>query len=297
MGEKTILVEQSRAPRTLVAPPTPRSESGDQHVRGSTDRELWSPALAWYLCEAPAALGVRGTIAAVIAAVERGGASGSNGYDHHTDQQLAHVERARRLEAQWRLVPERHQRVLIAYYQGESWRPRDDRGELITVIDSRFGLLGPVVAHLWCLRQQRSRETSGRKGREALEKRAAELRAAIAPLADRIGLLEVERRAARRLRSFRRVARAWFQQASVRSELEAGTARLRTLRSELDGVLTELAHATRPGETQTDVLALASACRQGEPQGLRAQAEQAVRRAHKAWQEAGRRETELELAD
>lgn len=285
MSNRAVVVEHSRPPRFIVAPPTPAGETTSQHVRGSTDRELWSPALAWYLLEAPAALGQRGTIAAVIAAAERGGASGSGSYDPHTDQQLVEVRKARRLAAQWRLLSERHQRVLVAYYAGESWRPTDDRGEPLTALDARFGQLAPVVAHIWCARQQKARESSGGKARAVLEKRAKEIRGAIEPLTETAAALDILRR--------RRSVRAWSWLWFTRCECAAVRERLAAMREELAGIERKLAAGP-----QTDLMALVSACLRGEHETLRKvarEAEGAVRRAHKAWAEAGRSESEAEL--
>jgi len=304
---RTVQVEHSRAPRLRVGEPI-AAKAGEQSARGSTDRELWDADLAWFLCSAPAALGERGSLAAVIAAIERGGASSSSDHDHHTDAQLGgrwgrfrgsregEVERARRLGARWRLVPAAHRRILEAHYLGSSWRPRDDRGEPVTTVGARLGELAAVATLIWSERAAR-RPASARKRERELDNRASELRAELEALERRMDELEPALRQARQARryGFRRRSWAWLRSAPARAAYAEARSAARALRSELDATLSELGEVTREPGLHAHVLALVRACKAGEPPGLRVEAERAIRRAHRAWYAAGRRVCELEL--
>lgn len=87
------------------------------------DPELWDANLDWLLNCSSSAMGQRGTTAAVIAAIERGGASGSCNLDELMLERIGYgqggtnaVTRERRLRHRWAVLPTEHARVLAVHY-------------------------------------------------------------------------------------------------------------------------------------------------------------------------------------
>lgn len=94
---------------------------------------MWATDLEWLFRCADSALGQRGTMAAVIAAIERGGVSGSGDLDEIMLNRISYlggrgassVDRERRLSKRWASLDLRHTKVLSVHYQ-----PRDSRSAL-----------------------------------------------------------------------------------------------------------------------------------------------------------------------
>lgn len=92
-----------------------------------TDRELYSSALDWYLTQRDAACGVRSTLAAQIAAIERGGVAGQPCTDPYHDGQAglaphAHgaFSRDRIMLTRWTKLPRAARTVLVVHYCGSA---------------------------------------------------------------------------------------------------------------------------------------------------------------------------------
>jgi hypothetical protein len=89
---------------------------------------MWATDLEWLFRCAASALGQRGTMAAVIAAIERGGVSGSGDLDEAMLNRIAYlggrgaspVDRERRLSKRWAQLELVQTRILTVHYQ-----PRD----------------------------------------------------------------------------------------------------------------------------------------------------------------------------
>lgn len=78
---------------------------------------LWDDEVEWLLRVAPRTLGERGTLSAVVASLQLGGAAGGvPNTDPYTDDQLRDVRRARRLLLRWHRLDGDSQGVLVAHY-------------------------------------------------------------------------------------------------------------------------------------------------------------------------------------
>jgi hypothetical protein len=284
---QAIEITAARVPRLLEHEP---QRSDTPKSRGSTDKELWSAQLSWLLGASASALGVRGTMAAVIAAVERGGASGSSDFDHHTDSQIGgrwgvkadrperegDVSRHRRLSRQWSLVPLEHQRVLLAHYLGTARQigalcQSDVAG---AVVEGKFGELTGAVAFLWCRRQAERRVRSQQGERVTRQRTAAVLR------------LELQR-----LEEALWIARLTAKERPDDGEGLARVAMLIVLGKVVAYGLARVQAAdallAQESDQRADMQRLVDACQKGEPLHLRTGAEKAVRAGHRAWYEAG----------
>lgn len=101
------------------------------------DPELYSADVDWLLNCAAATLGLRGTTGAVIACIERGGASASGDHEHITDEQLGwhhHVRSAparyRELARVWSATPTWARGLLEIHYGSRSSWPKGVQGRL-----------------------------------------------------------------------------------------------------------------------------------------------------------------------
>jgi hypothetical protein len=296
-GRQAIEITTVRARPVLEHEPqrdTPRS-------RGSTDRELWSPQLSWLLAASASALGQRGTMAAVISAIERGGSSGSSAYDHFTDQQLGgrwgrkpgeaaregDVERRGRLGQQWGQVPLEHQRVLLAHYLASSRQIAAATGydNDAAVVEGKFGELTGVVTFLWCRRQADRRVRAQQGERVTLQRAGKAVRLELQRLEERLWMARLAAR--ERPEDGEAVARVALL-CIVAKVTADGLARLQAS----DAVL------ARESDQRADVARLVEGCAKGGKElvdKLRAGAERHVRAAHRAWYEAGVRQEEREL--
>jgi hypothetical protein len=122
-------------------------------MRRTADPDLWCPQLEWLHRCADSALGQRGTLAAVVAAIERGGASGSGTFSHDAmlrtigwrdDQppiarELGNVQRLRRLQARWRELP-----LIFARIAGVHYLPRNSRDR----VEQLLGFCAGVAVYL-----------------------------------------------------------------------------------------------------------------------------------------------------
>lgn len=261
--------------------------------RGSTDRELWSSQLSWLLGASDSALGQRGTMAAVTAAIERGGASGSSDFDHHTDAQLGgrwgrkpgeppregDVERRGRLAAQWGLVPHEHQRVLLAHYLVTNRQLWEITGfaNAAANLEGKFGELTGAVSWLWCRRQADRRVKASAGERLTLQRVQATARLELQRIDDQ---LVVARLAARE--------RPEDGEATARVCLLVALAAV-----VLDGLGRVTARASllaQGGDQGADLQALVDGCAKWDAERLakvRGNAEARVRAAHRAWHHAG----------
>lgn len=91
------------------------------------DPQFWSTELDFLLNVAPAQLGMRGTTAAVISAIERGGAAVAADHEWIRDEQIGYgkagllgrnaVARARLLEPFWAALPAGQRELLRVHYE------------------------------------------------------------------------------------------------------------------------------------------------------------------------------------
>lgn len=114
------------------------------------DRELYNPAIHWFLNIAPAELGSKGTLGGTISTLEHGGyASGLPNTDPYSDYQIGWcagdgaVERYRKLEPIWRNLPRETQGALLSHYLTTNRIPATDR----TALEGELGKL--AGAALW----------------------------------------------------------------------------------------------------------------------------------------------------
>lgn len=241
------------------------------------DPGLYCGQLAWLLCSSSAELGQRGTTAAVVSAIERGGAGGSGDpdlamllrcYELPLDKgkrpQTNVVARHRQLEARWRLVPLEHQQTLLAHYLASE---RAD-GK----IRARFGKLAGVVLYRWLALNAQARELERKTLQAEAEAAAREPRALAVRLSSRV-------RAYRAARSLQELSLLWYLQ---RLEREAWAALGQLKRYE--GALLDV------GSVEADAKALALACTRGDPPPLEQDADQACRAAHAAWYDTRQQE-------
>jgi hypothetical protein len=248
------------------------------HVRGSG--ELWNPDIEWLLCGADAALGCRGTTGSVIGAIERGGASGSGDGDFVTDTQLGwgphrqgDVARFRRLEVMWRRLDAVHQAVLRVHYVERTRAP--------SVIESRFGILAPVAMLLVASDAADKRVRRGEKDRQEAEREIGEARAKVSKIDGRLRRLVSTREPASK--RWWRTSRARFLEVELRrrkSQLLELLARQARLESESQ-------RALLVGERGALEAALKG---KGKPpvEEIRKRADEAVRAAHRAWNDVER---------
>lgn len=101
------------------------SQGRNERASWRQDRELYSSALDWYLTQRDADCGVRSTLAAQIAAIERGGAYGVPCTDPYHDGQAglsphAHgaFSRDRIMRARWVRLARPARELLVVYYVG-----------------------------------------------------------------------------------------------------------------------------------------------------------------------------------
>lgn len=122
--------------------------------------EFWSHDLDYLLNVSPAALGLRGTSSAVIAAIERGGPSTSSDHEWVLDEQIGWgrkgvnaVDRTRRLERLWRQLPSSTRGIHTVHYTPRQLPP-GVRSYMLAA-DRRTCLAGVT---LWlCSRDERAR--------------------------------------------------------------------------------------------------------------------------------------------
>lgn len=249
--------------------------------RVAADPGLWSTELDWLLNCAASALGDRGTLSAVIAAIERGGSRSSVSYDQHTDEQVAWlrprewgtVHRARRLQAVWHRLRLNHRAVLVAHYL--------NGGRCSSKVHARFGVLSGVAAALWCDDIKSRRHASFNTKVAQLEAEREDL---VAELGwKRIGRTALELQLARArdalppdgARIFRLASRLRFQAVM-----------LRRLESRHGEVMRNIAEVAATASRVDAMGLLDKACERGELPGLRRLAESMVREAHRAWNKA-----------
>jgi hypothetical protein len=231
-------------------------------------------------------MGERGTMGGVIGAIERGGGSTySDASPFHEamlsrigwgrgegSRDLGHrnVERAKRLWARWGQVTHTHQRVLLAAYLGHLRAP--DRVVL------RFGELAGVVCIQWLDRSTQRRRPDRDQAIETLRDALCQVLQELEPLE---AVLSHPIPPGPGLRGRR------FRAQAAKGLLNPLAKPLRTAR---DGLLSRLADAERGVSLEHDLEALRAACEPGEPKGLQARADKAVREAHEGWYATGARE-------
>ena len=101
--------------------------------QATTDHD---PDLAWFLTCGGSAMGERGTLGGIVAALEHGGhAGGTPNTDLYSDQQVGwgkftygDIERHRWLTEAWRAISEESQGTLLARYTAPRARFRGDEG-------------------------------------------------------------------------------------------------------------------------------------------------------------------------
>lgn len=287
-----------------------KGQTSDERVFQRTgDRELYSSDIAFLLLSADAAMGQRGTLSAVVAAIERGGGAGSSQFDHSTDELLGGmwgrdaakgelpregaVARTARCRKRWNALSRQHHETHAAHY-------------LLTIkasgsVRARFAELSGVVILQWCVAHAARRAA----GAKLVDARIAEelriVRAQLEPIEAEIASSTRHLKVANRwafpptnppTRPFEGLA---FQ---IRASLWFLLQIARPLRSRLDALLAQAANVAAHGSIEHDLKALDGACKDGEPKDLRAPAEAAVRAAHRAWYRAGVKieESRLETA-
>lgn len=263
-----------------------RSREEDRSLwRVAADPGLWSTELDWFLNCAASALGDRGTLAAVISAIERGGGRNSASYDQHTDEQVAWlrprdwgtVQRARRLQTTWRRVPLRHRAVLLRHYLNGS--------RCSSKVHARFGVLSGVAAALWCEDLKARRVVAAESKLAQLEADRVDLLGELRRVEDArsaylAGVTLVRGKRARHeptdpVHAFRMLSSAWFHGRAARA-----------LRSRHAEVMRQVAERVASSERQDALSLLENACERGELPDLRRRADRMVREAHRVWDEA-----------
>ncbi len=261
----------------------------------SEDRELYSADIAFLLLSADSALGQRGTLSAVVAAIQRGGGASSAAYDHSTDEQLGGrwgcdpnkggpasregmVNRSKRCLAKWHALPARHRRTHMAHYLGTI--------SASTKVVARFGNLAGVVVEHWCQAARAKHEAGAAIVRARLEDERRLVRAELDPLEARLRRASAEARRCHRWafpptepRSRTDPAgafRAWS--ATTLTERSA-----RRLRTRLGALLAASADLAAQPSHELDLRALDAACERGDTLDVAGTAERAIRAAHRAW--------------
>jgi hypothetical protein len=272
---------------------------------GSTDRELWSEDLAWFLLQGDAALGAKGTLGSVVSVVQHGGVSGCTGSSSAHDAMIDriggdlvdqrasgnHVVRHGRLAKCWHALPIEHRRVLVAHYVGTAAA----NGTVVW----RLGLLAGVAIEQWLTSGAARRARATAMGRSAAadqleqlyeqltqwEARADDAEAAIADGLAWAGVpwrlsVPVDPEAAFRGQSALRLA----------------TGQLRALRSARDVALALHADPGISGSAVLDLEDLVRRCQAGGLPDLQKRAEDAVRAAHRAWNASAPTKAERKLS-
>lgn len=247
------------------------------------DPELWSPDIAFLLCDAGGLLGERG------ANLESFGET-SIDYDKHNDQQLGgywgvseearrngagpaegHARRAYRVRARWLTQERPHRATHLSYYLGRNRAP--------SAVSARFGMFAGVAVQQWEARYWR-------KTGENYSKAIDAARDALSGVLDEIAPFERELRAIEQYRSNDRCS-GYVLSQDERRETVARRAELlgdvKPLWSKRDTMLATLADLDRATRTGDPLRALLTACQAGEQGGLMKRAEAAVRAAHRAW--------------
>jgi len=121
-----------------------------QAIDKQSDRELWNPAIHWWLHFAAAELGMKGTLGGTISALEHGGASGIPNTDPYSDYQAgwcagdSPAAKWRRWSPVWFLVSRDGQGVLMAHYAPRNDLPPIQRARL----DGELGMLASAALHV-----------------------------------------------------------------------------------------------------------------------------------------------------
>lgn len=255
-------------------------------TRGSTDRDLWCEDIARLLLSADGELGLGSTTGAVIAAIERGGATTGDGSSErfHAAQidRVAAVEWHRRAFARWNQLPLEHRATLTAHYLG---RPSG-------TVASRFDRLAGVALEQWLASRAERRAEAAQTVSSAAADVLAQLYEEIPPWEARLEIAELQLRAGTvcpypvahwSLVERNDPAGAFRARAAARLALSV----LRPLRSRRDAAIAEHNSPTVSGSAERDVEDLDAACRKGAPPGLADRARAAVVAAHRAWYATG----------
>ncbi len=251
------------------------------------DPGLFNADIDYLLRCSSSQLGQRGTMAAVVSAIERGGATGGGedpnlamlrrvGFAEDTGQRPRDnvIGRERQLSARWVTLPSHHQRTAVALYL------------LTTRVDSKIGarcgaMSGVVVLRWLDSAAERRQEIRGQLGAKVRQE-----------LAGKVAALELEETAHSMARAGTKDRKRRFQR-TARYRLEwvatGRLAALRSLRSEVGALLNRESACAAVGSAEADLAALAKECERGEVLGLVAGAEEAVRAMHAAWEQTGRR--------
>lgn len=258
-----------------------------RHGKHTGDPELWSPDLAFFLCDAPGLLGERG------AGLEPSGSS-SLTFDRHTDQQLGgfwgrteearrsgaaplegHAARAYRLRARWREQRREHRATHLSHYLG--------RHQVPATVTARLGLFAGVVVAQFEARYWRKVESQYAKAIDAARDKLEGILAELEPYDDQLRALERQIEHDRQSGYIlQRIERKELKELRNATMLEAQP--LRTKRSAL---LVQLADLDRATQTGDPTRALLTACQRGEQPALTTAAERAIRAAHRAWTGVG----------
>jgi hypothetical protein len=250
------------------------------------DPGLYCPQLDWLLRCSSAALGQRGTTAAVVSAIERGGAGGGGedpnfsmllrcyGLPAEEGKRVSDnvIAKERRLSRRFQQLTTEQQRVLVARYLLEQHADR--------LTHQRFGKVAGVVLYQWLQSRSEQRQQERLVATNEADEQAEPYHARLADLQNAILVSEVvmELRWGSRLQHTARVH-------YLRRLLSATWRELGLLRRRESTVL-------EFGGLEADTKALALACSRGAPPPLEEPADQACRAAHRAWYDTSAQEAQ-----
>lgn len=279
-------------------------------IRGGSRRDpgLVNGELDWFLRCSSSANGQRGTMSAVVSAIERGGATGGGedpnlamlrrvGWAEDRDQRPRDpvISRERQLCARWVTLTRRHQSIATAHYL---LTPRLDdaaRGGCNHKIVNRCGPMSGVVVLQWLETREGQRSKIKCEQFEKLGAVAAPQQQELFELEQRIGMLEEAISAANREYWFGGGERQYhllYRASWLTAALQAVEAEAKPLRTVVWHLKARESYIAAAGGLEADLAALAKLCEAGDVPELVAEAEGAVRAMHGAWEQTGRRAAE-----